>query len=70
VGEWGTGSKGARACRGGWRTSGRGRVHGEGRGQEVRDGQTGGVHEEERESGLGLMGRVGLNSLFHFLGNF
>jgi hypothetical protein len=49
VGEWGTGSKGARACRGGWRTRGRGRVHDEGRGREVRDGLTGGVHEAERE---------------------
>jgi hypothetical protein len=41
VGERGTGSKGARACRGGRRTRGRG--------WEVRDGLTGGVHEAERE---------------------
>jgi hypothetical protein len=48
VGERGTGSKGARACGGGWRTRGRGRVHGGGCGREVRDGLTGGVREAER----------------------
>jgi hypothetical protein len=49
VGERGMGSKGVRACGGGRRTRGRGRVHGEGRGREVRDGLTGGVREAERE---------------------
>jgi hypothetical protein len=50
VGKWGTGSKGARECRGGRRMRERGRVHGERRGWEVRDGMTGGVCEAERES--------------------
>jgi hypothetical protein len=49
VGEWGTRSKGARTCGGGPRMRGRGRVHGEGRGREVRDGLTGGVRGTERE---------------------
>lgn len=49
VGERGTGSKGARTCRGGPRMCGYGRVHDEGRGWEVRDGLTGGVREVERE---------------------
>jgi hypothetical protein len=49
VGKRGTGSKGARACRGGQGTRRRGRVHGERRGWEVRDGLTGGVCEAERE---------------------
>jgi hypothetical protein len=49
VGERGMGSKGARACGGGQRTRRRGRVQGEGRGREVRDGLTGGVREAERE---------------------
>jgi hypothetical protein len=116
VGERGTGSKGARTCRGVRRTRGRGRVHGEGCGREVRDGLTGGVREAERErsrairngadrsapqssererggtrvgvdrrdppvrhrgragagacAGLGLMGRLGLISLFYFPSNF
>jgi hypothetical protein len=47
VDERGMGSKGARACRGGRRTHERGRVHGEGHGQEVRDGLMGGVREAE-----------------------
>jgi hypothetical protein len=50
VGERGTGSKRARACIGGRRTCGRGRVHGKGRGQEVRDRLTGGIREAERKS--------------------
>jgi hypothetical protein len=50
VGERGSGSKGARACRGGRRTRGRGHVHGGGRGREVRDGLTGGGCGAERES--------------------
>jgi hypothetical protein len=50
VGERGTGSKGARACEGGRRTRGRGRVHSRGRGREVRDGLMGGVREAERAS--------------------
>jgi hypothetical protein len=49
VGERGSGSKGARACRGGRRTRGRGHVHGGGRGREVRDGLTGGGCGAERE---------------------
>jgi hypothetical protein len=51
VGERGTGSKGARACRGGQRMRGHGRVHGGGRGWEVRDELTGGgPRGRERES--------------------
>jgi hypothetical protein len=49
VGERGTMSKGAGACRGDRRTRGRGHVHIEGRGREVRDGLMGGVRETERE---------------------
>jgi hypothetical protein len=49
VGEQGTGSEGARACGGGRRTRGRGHVHSEGRGREVRDGLTGGVRDAYRE---------------------
>jgi hypothetical protein len=49
VGDRGMRSKGARACGGGRRTHGRGCVHGEGRGREVRDGLTGGVRGTERE---------------------
>jgi hypothetical protein len=41
--------KGLRARERGRRTRGRGRVHGEGRGREVGDGLTGGVHGTERE---------------------
>jgi hypothetical protein len=50
VGERGTWSKGARACGGGRRTCGHGRVHDGGHGRQVRDGLTGGVREAERES--------------------
>jgi hypothetical protein len=53
-GKWASGarsSKGARACEGGQITRGRGRVHDEGRGREVRDGLTGGVCGTEREKG-------------------
>jgi hypothetical protein len=42
------GSKGARACGGARRTRRRGRVQGEGRGREVRDGLTSGVRRTER----------------------
>jgi hypothetical protein len=49
VGEQGEGSKVVRACGGGQRTCGHGRVHGGGHGREVRDGLTGGVCGTERE---------------------
>jgi hypothetical protein len=49
VGEQRAASKGARAQERGRRTCGCGHVHGEGRGREVGDGLTGGVHGTERE---------------------
>jgi hypothetical protein len=50
-GKWASGvrgSKGARMCGGGQRTSGRGHVHDEGRGREVGDGLRGGVRGTKR----------------------
>jgi hypothetical protein len=117
VGERGTGSKGARACRGGRRTHGHGRVHGGECGRKVRDAegtdgwgprgrekeraraekkrrrQGGPTEQRERErereragwrrqagpacqalrargGGAGPNGRLGLNLLFYFPGNF
>jgi hypothetical protein len=50
VGERARGSKGARTCGGGWRSHGRGRVHGRKRGWEVGDELTSGVSGTEREA--------------------
>jgi hypothetical protein len=56
VGEQHAASKGARAQERGSRTRGRGRIHGERRGQEVGDGLTGGVRGTEKER-AGARGR-------------
>jgi hypothetical protein len=51
-GKWASGTRGSKGTRtrgGGRRTRGRGRIHGEGRGREVGDELTGGVHGTERE---------------------
>jgi hypothetical protein len=56
VGERRAASKEARAREHGWRTRGHGRVHDEGRGQEVGDGLTGGLNGTEREAGARAKG--------------
>jgi hypothetical protein len=50
VAERGMGSKGARACEGGWRTRGRGRVHGGDVGERLGTTDGWGSRRKERES--------------------